>query len=149
MLQAGIVASPLPLGNALRERVRRLRGPAWALIPVASIVGVIFMIRYASGTANWLTYLALVAVPILAAAALGWASSWSWPWLAIAAVLGCPAKSFAVASASPPTVEMSFMLASVHGPGYLQSARASPVGLHRRRAATTSAVTASQRSSNA
>ncbi len=85
LLQAGIVASPRPLGPTLRERVRRLRGPAWALIPVVSIVGVIFMIRYASGTANWLTYLALVAVPILAAVALGWASRWSWPWLVIAA----------------------------------------------------------------
>jgi hypothetical protein len=48
-----------------------MRGPAWAVIPVASIVGVIFAIRYASGTATWLTYLALVAVPILAAVALG------------------------------------------------------------------------------
>jgi hypothetical protein len=85
LLQAGIVASPRPLGNALRERVKRLRGPAWALIPVVSIVGVIFMIRYASGTANWLTYLALVAVPILGAVALGWASRWSWPWFVIAA----------------------------------------------------------------
>ncbi len=85
ILQAGIVASPRPLGDSLRDRVRRLRGPAWALIPVVSIVGVIFLIRYASGAANWITYLALVAVPILAAVALGWASRWSWPWLAIAA----------------------------------------------------------------
>ena len=44
------------------------------MIPVASIVGVIFMIRYASGTAQWLTYLALVAVPVLAFIALGWAA---------------------------------------------------------------------------
>lgn len=69
----------------MRKRVARLRGPAWALIPVVSIVGVIFMIRYASGTADWLTYLALVAVPLLGAAALGWASRWSSPWLALAA----------------------------------------------------------------
>lgn len=69
--------------------------------------------------------------------------------LTVAAVFGCPTKSFAVASASPPTVEMSSMLVSVHRSGYLQSARACPLGLHRRRAATTSAVTASQRSSNA
>jgi hypothetical protein len=85
ILQAGVVASPRPLGDGLRTRVARLRGPGWALIPVVSIVGVIFMIRYASGTANWLTYLALVAVPILAAVALGWGSRWSWPWLALAA----------------------------------------------------------------
>ncbi len=42
---------------------------------MASIVGVIFAIRYASATATWLTYLALVAVPILAAVALGWAGA--------------------------------------------------------------------------
>jgi hypothetical protein len=45
----------------------------WALVPIASIVGVIFAIRYVSDTATGLTYLALVAVPPLAAAALGWA----------------------------------------------------------------------------
>jgi len=43
------------------------------LIPLASIVGVIFAIRYVSDTATGLTYLALVAVPPLAAVALGWA----------------------------------------------------------------------------
>ncbi len=43
-------------------------------MPVASIVIVIFAIRYASGTATGLTYLALVAVPPLAAAALAWAA---------------------------------------------------------------------------
>jgi hypothetical protein len=54
--------------------VTRLRGPAWAAIPIASIVGVIFAIRYLSDTATGLTYLALVAVPILAAVALAWAA---------------------------------------------------------------------------
>ena len=43
------------------------------MIPLASIVGVIFAIRYVSDTATGLTYLALVAVPPLAAVALGWA----------------------------------------------------------------------------
>jgi hypothetical protein len=60
----------------------RFRSPGWAVIPVASIVGVVFAIRYASATANWLTYLALVAVPILAAIALGWAGRGSRPYLA-------------------------------------------------------------------
>jgi hypothetical protein len=130
ILQAGVVASPRPLGNNLRDRVRRLRGPAWALIPVVSIVGVIFMIRYASGTANWLTYLALVAVPILAAAALGWASRWSWPWLAIAA-----AGLFVLAWRTPHSlageaagallsglscVTLGVLLAAVTPPGWLK-----------------------------
>jgi hypothetical protein len=50
---------------------------------VASIVGVIFAIRYASATASWLTYLALVAVPILAAGTLGWVARGARPWLAL------------------------------------------------------------------
>ena len=72
VLQAGVVAAPRrPPRIALLERVS---GPAWALIPIASIIGVIFAIRYVSATATGLTYLALVAVPLLAAAALGWAA---------------------------------------------------------------------------
>ncbi len=50
---------------------------------MASIVGVIFAIRYASDTATWLTYLALVAVPILAAVALGWVARGARPWFAL------------------------------------------------------------------
>ena len=46
----------------------------------------IFAIRYASGTATWLTYLALVAVPLLAAAALGWLARGARPWFALLAV---------------------------------------------------------------
>jgi hypothetical protein len=55
-------------------------------VPLGSIVAVIFAIRYASDTATGLTYLALVAVPLLAAAALGWAARGSRPWAALAAV---------------------------------------------------------------
>jgi hypothetical protein len=53
--------------------IKRLRGWGWALVPVVSIVGVIFTIRFVSDTAKGLTYLAVVAVPPLAAAALAWA----------------------------------------------------------------------------
>jgi hypothetical protein len=69
-LQASVVAAPRepPRIRALE----RLRGPAWALIPVGSIVVVVFAIRFVSDTATGLTYLALVAVPPLAAAALAW-----------------------------------------------------------------------------
>jgi hypothetical protein len=81
-LQAGVVAAPHGLDAAWGARLRRLRGRGWALIPVASIVGVIFAIRYASATASWLTYLALVAVPILAALALGWVARGARPWFA-------------------------------------------------------------------
>ena len=64
----------------------RLSGPVWAIVPIASIVVVIFAIRYGSDTATGLTYLALIAIPPLAAAALGWFSRGSRPWFALIAV---------------------------------------------------------------
>ncbi len=83
-LQAGVVAAPRRPPEVLW--IKRMAGPAWALIPIASIVGVIFAIRFMSGTATGLTWLALIAVPLLAAAALGWACRGSRPWLALLAV---------------------------------------------------------------
>jgi hypothetical protein len=83
-LQAGLVLAPRPV-----PRIRlfeRLRGPGWALIPVGSIVLVIFAIRDVSDTATWLTYLALVAVPLLAAVALGWAMRGAKPVFAVGAI---------------------------------------------------------------
>jgi hypothetical protein len=71
LLQAGVVAAPRRPPEI--PQLARLRSPAWAAVPIASIVGVIFLIRYASSSATALTYLALVAVPPLAAAALAWA----------------------------------------------------------------------------
>jgi hypothetical protein len=83
-LQAGCVAAPRAVPRL--RLFERVSGPAWALVPIASIVVVIFAIRYVSDTATGLTYLALVAVPPLAAGALGWAMRGSRPWAAIAAV---------------------------------------------------------------
>ena len=51
--------------------LERLRGRGWALVPIGSIVGVIFAIRYVSDTATGLTWLALIAVPLLAAVGAG------------------------------------------------------------------------------
>ncbi len=61
-------------------------------MPLGSIVVVVFAIRFVSDTASFLTYLALVAVPPLAAVALGWVGRGSRPWLALVA-----AALFAVA----------------------------------------------------
>jgi len=84
VLQAGVVVAPRA---APRIRpLERFRGRGWALVPIGSIVGVILAIRYASDTATGLTYLALVAVPPLAALALGWAMRGALPPLALAAV---------------------------------------------------------------
>ncbi len=80
IVQAGVVAAPRrPPRPAWMTRVS---GPVWAIIPIASIVGVIFAIRYVSSTATGLTWLALVAVPLLAALALGWAGHGARWWLA-------------------------------------------------------------------
>ena len=74
LVQGVVVALPSPRAVASLVRLRaRLRSPWWAAVPPASVVGFVFVARaaeHASGQA--LTYLALVAVPLLAALALGW-----------------------------------------------------------------------------
>lgn len=85
-MQAGVVAAPRAVAPAWRRRLRRFHGRGWAVVPPAAIIGVIFAIRYASGTANVLTYLALVAVPLLAMVALGWAMHGARPVYAVLAV---------------------------------------------------------------
>jgi hypothetical protein len=80
-LQAAVVAAPKP---APRLTIAdRLRGPWWAIVPIASIVVVVFAIRFLSDTASGLTYLALVAVPPLAVAGLAWTGGGSRPLAAI------------------------------------------------------------------
>jgi hypothetical protein len=96
-LQAGCVAAPRA---ATRPRVLdRFTGRWWALVPVGSIVAVIFAIRYASATATGLTWLALVAVPPLAAAALAWAGRGPrrWPRARVIAAVALAALLFALA----------------------------------------------------
>ena len=73
LLQSGVVAAPR--AAPLLLRLRRVSGWGWALVPIGSIVGVVFAIRFVSDTATGLSDLALVAVPPLAAGALGWAMS--------------------------------------------------------------------------
>jgi hypothetical protein len=88
-VQSAVVAlpgrTPLP---GLERLARRLSSRWWALVPLASIAGVVFAIRAAAGTADGLTWLALVAIPPLAAATLGWTMRGARPLLApLAAVL--------------------------------------------------------------
>jgi hypothetical protein len=70
VVQAALVAVPAqrPL-----PALARLRSGWWAALPVASVVGFVVAARALSGVVDGLTYLALVAVPPLAALALGWA----------------------------------------------------------------------------
>jgi hypothetical protein len=70
LVQGASVALPGAGGLAA---LRGLRGRRWALIPPLSIVGFVLVASAAEqASAQGLTYLALVAVPLLAALALGW-----------------------------------------------------------------------------
>lgn len=60
--------------------------PWWAIVPAASIVVVVFGIEAAPGSADALTWLALIAVPPLAAFALGWLVHGTTPPWALLAV---------------------------------------------------------------
>ncbi len=128
VLQAGCVAAPkavprLPL-------FQRLRGRGWALVPIGSIVVVIFAIRYVSDTATGLTYLALIAVPALAAGALGWASRRSTPWAALAAIplfviawidrTSLAGQAAASILSALSCVTLGVLLAAVTPPGWLK-----------------------------
>jgi hypothetical protein len=83
-LQAATVAGPRAIARP--AWMDRFRGRGWAFVPIGSIVVVIFAIRYVSDTATGLTWLALIAVPILAAVALGWAMRGARRWAAVLAV---------------------------------------------------------------
>ena len=80
-LQAAVVAAPRSIPRP--AWLGRFHGRGWAIVPIGSIVAVVFAIRYVSDTATGLTWLALIAVPLLAAAALGWAARGSRPWAAL------------------------------------------------------------------
>ena len=70
LVQGALVAVP---GAGALKALARLRGRRWAVIPPLSVIGFVFGARAAErASAQGLTYLALVAVPVLAALALGW-----------------------------------------------------------------------------
>jgi hypothetical protein len=69
LVQASLVAAPRP---PLLLPLERLQSRWWALALPLSIVVVISAVALDSASAHFLTYLALFAVPPLAAAALAW-----------------------------------------------------------------------------
>lgn len=94
LVQAALVAAPrapapsllvhaLPHAPSL---LRRLRSSWWALVLPLSIGVVVSVIAVESASAEFFTYLALVAVPPLAAAALAWLARGGRPPLALAVV---------------------------------------------------------------
>jgi hypothetical protein len=64
----------------------RLGGRGWALVAPVSVVLSVVAIAAASASADALTWIALVLVPIGCALALGWAAHGARPWLALAVV---------------------------------------------------------------
>jgi hypothetical protein len=71
-VQSTLVALPRAHVPArLEPLVGRLSGRGWALVPLASIVLVVLAIRTAGATADGLAWLALIAIPPLAATTLG------------------------------------------------------------------------------
>jgi hypothetical protein len=80
LVQAALVAAPKAPATGL---LQRLQSRWWALVLPLSIVVVISAIALESASARFLTYLALVTVPPLAAAALGWLLHGARSWLAL------------------------------------------------------------------
>lgn len=82
LFQAALVALP----RARPPFAWMPQSPWWAIVPAASIVVVVFGIEAAPGSADALTWLALIAVPPLAAFALGWLVHGTTPAWALLAV---------------------------------------------------------------
>ena len=84
----GVVAAPRALDPRWASRLRRFHGRGWAVVPIASIVGVIFMIRYASrAPLPGSPILRWSPVPLLSIAlALGWLARGSAPLVCLALV---------------------------------------------------------------
>jgi hypothetical protein len=83
LFQATLVAMPVPVRAA---PLARLRTRGWAAVLPISVVGFVAIATAAEkASAQGLTYLALAAVPPLAALALGWLSRGARPWRALLA----------------------------------------------------------------
>ena len=65
----------------------RLRGQGWALVGPVAVVSSVVAITVASASADVITWVAFILVPLGCALALGWAMHGARPWFAIFAVL--------------------------------------------------------------
>jgi hypothetical protein len=83
VLQAMLVALP---GAGIPKALERFRSPGWSLVLPVSIGAVVAAIAAFPQVANALSWLALIAIPPLAAIALGWAMHGARPALALLAV---------------------------------------------------------------
>lgn len=127
IVQGAVVALPRPVAPA---RLLYLRGRRWALVPPLSIIAFVLVARGAErASAQGLTYLALCAVPPLAAVALGWLSRGARPKLALVVVPlfalawadngGLAGEAAAVALSALSCVTLAVLLAAVTPPRWL------------------------------
>jgi hypothetical protein len=124
LIQGASVAIP---GAGGLGALRRLRGRRWAVIPPLSIVGFVFVARGAEqASAQGLTYLALVAVPLLAALALGWLAWNAHPPRPARAVLVAPLFALAWADRGGLAGEAAALALSVLSCGVLLAAVTPP-----------------------
>lgn len=121
-------AAPAPHGAVWPARalagIRGLRGRAWAVAPPLSVLVFVLVAGAAAHqSAQALTYLALVAVPLLALLALGWLAGprlW-WAWLALPALFalawadrgGLAGEAGALVLTSLSCVALGMLLAAV------------------------------------
>lgn len=127
LVQALLVAPPRAPSTRL---LARLRSRWWALVLPLSIVVVIGGIALESAGARFLTYLALVAVPPLAALALGWLVRGARPILALgvipafalawAAEGALAGETAALALSSLACVSLGWLVACVVPPRWLK-----------------------------
>jgi hypothetical protein len=127
VIQGALVALPRTITPT---RLLYLRGRRWALVPPLSIIAFVLIARAAEhASAEGLTYLALVAVPPLAALALGWLSNGARPRRALLVLPlfalawadrgGLAGEAAAVALSALSCVTLAVLLAAVTPPRWL------------------------------
>jgi hypothetical protein len=131
LAQGALVALPGALaGGGRAAGTARLRGRRWALVPPLSVIAFVFVTRAAEhASAQGLTYLALCAVPVLAALALGWLARGARPALALLVVplftlawadrAGLAGEGAALALSALSCVALGVLLATVTPPRWL------------------------------
>jgi hypothetical protein len=127
LLQGAVVALPRP---PRVPALARLRSRRWAFVPPLSVIVFVFVVRAAeTASAQGLTYLALVGVPVLAALALGWLAPGARPARALLVAPlfalawadrgGLAGEAAAVALTALSCVALGALLAAVTPPGWL------------------------------
>jgi hypothetical protein len=127
LTQGALVALP---GTLSVPWVARRRSRLWAAVPPLSVIGFVFVARAAEqASAQSLTYLALVTVPLLAALALGWLGWAARPAFALLAPAlfalawadrtGLAGQAAALALSALSCVALGVLLAAVTPPRWL------------------------------